>query len=84
MFWLGCLYLEDNATFKDKKKAVNWLEESAKLNEIAAINYLGDLYFEGKVEKQNIQKAKYWFQKSCDFGDEQGCENLKSLPLQKK
>ena len=40
---------------------------------------LGEIYAEGKGVPQDMQTAKDWFRKSCNGGDEHGCDAYRHL-----
>lgn len=49
--------------------AIDWLRKSSNLKYELAIQYLGDMYYEGKVIPKNYDEAIYWLKKGAKIGD---------------
>jgi formylglycine-generating enzyme required for sulfatase activity/uncharacterized caspase-like protein len=79
---LGYMYQTGTGVTKDTKQAKSWYERSYSLSNNKAAYNLGYMYEFG-VEV-NIIKAKEYYQKSCDWGDANGCERLKHLSKSEK
>ena len=47
-------------------KAIELYERAAKLGDSVAQTSLGDLFYEGKLVPQDIERAKYWFEQAGD------------------
>lgn len=61
------------ALFLDACKSVDSLSKQCGNNDSKACISLGFLYDYGKDVEKNTQKAKEFYQKACDLGDEKGC-----------
>ena len=59
--------------------AVSYYEKSCNLKEGIACNNLGVVYSNGIGVRQNKNKAKEYFGKSCDSGNQKGCDNYRTL-----
>ena len=59
--------------------AASYFEKGCNLNEGIACYNLGILYEAGIGVRQNKSKAKEFFGKLCDLGDQQGCDNYRKL-----
>jgi formylglycine-generating enzyme required for sulfatase activity/uncharacterized caspase-like protein len=79
---LGYMFQTGTGVIKDTKQAKSWYERSYSLSNQKAAYNLGYMYEFG-VEV-NIIKAKEYYQKSCDWGDANGCERLKYLSKSEK
>jgi len=59
-----------------RKQAVKWLTLAAKQNMPSAMNWLSNIYAEGKVVKKNSKKALYWLQKAVQAGSDDAMLNM--------
>ena len=64
---------------KNPKKAVEWWEKAAAQGSTLALNNLGHAYSTGDLGAVNTEKAKEYFKKSCELGNEQAREFLQKL-----
>lgn len=55
---------------QDYKRAVNWLEKSARQDYEPAQYYLGWCYYYGHGVERNFSQALYWYKKAADQGNE--------------
>ena len=67
---------------KDYKKAIEWYEKSANQGNTKAQFNLGIMYANGQGVIQDKKRAKEYFGKACDGGDQKGCDNYKILNQQ--
>ncbi|BDQ28138.1 hypothetical protein ASB1_18140 (plasmid) [Helicobacter heilmannii] len=82
---LGIAYYMGEGVAKDYDKAIQYFQKAAKMGSAKAYNALGDLYGGAECETSvgvfpkgsSEAKAKEYFKKACQVGDEQGCEALK-------
>ena len=67
---LALMYMHGNHLPEDDKKAFQLLKEAAEANEPDenAFAILGTCYCDGMGVKQDLEKARYWLQKSIDAG----------------
>ena len=64
---------------KNTQKAVEWWEKAAAQGSTLALNNLGHAYSTGDLGAVNTEKAKEYFKKSCELGNEQAREFLQKL-----
>ena len=64
---------------KNPQKAVEWWEKAAAQGSTLALNNLGHAYSTGDLGAVNTEKAKEYFKKSCELGNEQAREFLQKL-----
>ena len=64
---------------KNPQKAVEWWEKAAAQGSTLALNNLGHAYSTGDLGTVNTEKAKEYFKKSCELGNEQAREFLQKL-----
>lgn len=70
----GLIYYESEQIPQNIPKAKEWYLKAIEYkNPLAAYN-LAVIY---KNEENNHKKARYYYQKSCEWGEKQGCEVLK-------
>ena len=43
------------------------------------MNNLANRYYYGEGTTKDLEKAKYWYKKACEAGNQTGCDNLKNL-----
>jgi len=68
-------YLEQDKVLRDKG-----LPELFGDSDIGSMYYiLGTMYEEGKGTRQNYEKAKEYYGKVCDLGDQEGCDKFSHL-----
>ena len=63
----------------DYKKVLSIYEDLAKKGDADAQYILGSMYLHRDGIKQDFEKAKEWFKKGCDGGDQDACMTLKSF-----
>lgn len=72
---LGSLYASDEYHQKNGKyelqKAIEYLTKASQNNDSQAMLYLGAIYYEDKYQMKDLVKAKQWFEKSAQLGNEQ-------------
>ena len=64
---------------KNPQKAVEWWEKAATQGSTLALNNLGHAYSTGDLGSVDLEKAKEYFRKSSELGNEQANELLKKL-----
>lgn len=77
----GLLYGEMKDFFKAKAPLHKYCDKVEKTdNEMAhqACRNLGDMYMKGEGVTQDFEKAKVYFKKVCEGGDQQGCNRYKN------
>ena len=70
-----------NRKFPDKSlldpvEGMKWFRKSAQQNNPDAMNYIGELYKDGKGVAMNKQEAVKWFRKAADLGNDVAMWNL--------
>ena len=65
---LASMYYEGQGTPKNYKKALYWLEKSAKQGHARPQYRLGIMYYEGQGTPKNYKKALYWYEKAANKG----------------
>jgi TPR repeat protein len=65
--------------YADKAKYAQWMQKAADLGHVGAQYALGRMYEKGDAVPQNIEQAKYWYQKAAAQGDAMGTSALKRL-----
>lgn len=58
------------------EQAVSYLEKSANQGHSQALYQLGELFLKGKGVDKNPAKATYYWQQSCNKGEQKACANL--------
>ena len=77
---MGMIYMLGKfSNEKNPKKAVEWWEKAAAQGSTLALNNLGHAYSTGDLGAVNTEKAKEYFKKSCELGNEQAREILQKL-----
>ena len=77
---MGMIYMLGKfSNEKNPKKAVEWWEKAAEQGSTLALNNLGHAYSTGDLGAVNTEKAKEYFKKSCELGNEQAREFLQKL-----
>lgn len=77
---MGMIYmLGKYGNEKNPQKAVEWWEKAAAQGSTLALNNLGHAYSTGDLGTVNTEKAKEYFKKSCELGNEQAREFLQKL-----
>lgn len=77
---MGMIYMLGKfSNEKNPQKAVEWWEKAAKQGSTLALNNLGHAYSTGDLGAVNTEKAKEYFKKSCELGNEQAREFLQKL-----
>lgn len=69
------LLLEQNRP----EQAVSYLEKSANQGHSQALYQLGELFLKGNGVDKNPAKATYYWQQSCNKGEQKACANLFEL-----
>lgn len=64
---------------KNPQKAVEWWEKAATQGSTLALNNLGHAYSTGDLGSVDLEKAKEYFRKSSELGNEQAKEFLRKL-----
>ena len=66
---LGVFYARGIAPVSvDSAMALEWLGKSANQGNVAAMNYIGAIYGEGKLVKRDFEKAVYWRELAAEKG----------------
>ncbi len=81
-FNVAVAYAEGMGVRQDYAKAFYWFKKAAAQNHVATQIYLATMYEGGKGVSQNKSVAKEWYGKSCDNGNQDGCDDYKRLNLQ--
>lgn len=81
-FSLGLAYNRGEGVRQDYDESIKWIKASAYQNNANAQRVLGSFYnynngYEGVSFSADI--AKEWFGKSCDNGDQYGCDSYRKL-----
>lgn len=77
---MGMIYMLGKfSNEKNPQKAVEWWEKAAEQGSTLALNNLGHAYSTGDLGAVNTEKAKEYFKKSCELGNEQAREFLQKL-----
>lgn len=80
---LGICYFKGKGIDCDFEKAVYWYEEAAKNGNVNSMRDVASLYAVGGTNvPKNDEKARYWFQRATDAGDEKAEERLRLFGLQ--
>lgn len=82
-YCLGCVYLGEHAfgdvtVDEDISKGIDWLTLAANQGLPAAQYELSEIYFEGKITKKNLAKAKDLCRKAAEHGDREAQDAWKS------
>ena len=78
-FSLGEMFFAGHGVPQDYAEARRWYGMAAAQGHAGAQCGLGEIYAEGKGVPQDMQTAKDWFRKSCNGGDEHGCDAYRHL-----
>lgn len=83
IFSLGSLYMNGLGFDENPQKALEYYHQAAKLNHNTSINTLGYYYETGgdNTTEVDLAKAATWYQKSCDNGDNHGCDAINRLKI---
>ncbi len=77
---MGEIYLFGKGCFeKDSERAVKWLSRAANRGRKNAMVNLGYCYYAGDGAAQDIERAKYWFDKAARQGDDQAFRMLEAI-----
>ncbi|KGM27720.1 hypothetical protein KS18_12585 [Photorhabdus luminescens] len=72
LFWLGVAYTSGDSDKQDAKKAIELYERAGNLGFIGAYNNIAVTYLHGDGNvPQDLEKAKIYFKKMADMGDEE-------------
>ena len=63
----------------DYDKSFYWYKKAADQGEAIAQKNLGLLYYYGEGITRNEAQAKYWFEKACTNGNQEGCDSWQAL-----
>ena len=76
---LARLYMNGEGITKNLEKAVEWFEKAAEQN-MANSQYVLGLFYERGIEtiKGDFEKAKYWYTKAAENGDEDAINWVKA------
>lgn len=66
---------------KDYQTAFKIFQNLGNKGDAGAQNSLGYMYRYGEGVKQDYQKAKEWYEKACDGGDQMGCDEYRKLNM---
>lgn len=66
-------------SFRNYKMAFRIHESLAHQGNVKAQEALGYMYEYGKGIKQDYKKAKEWYKKSCDNGEQKACDVYEKL-----
>ena len=77
---LGLLYLNGISVRTDQELGLRLITESAgQYNNARAQNYLGSLYYEGRLVQQDFKTAFHWYEKAAHQEDPDAEYNLSVL-----
>lgn len=76
---LGIMYYYGQVVQQDYYEAVKYYDLAAHQDDAIAQRLLALMYYEGTGIRQNKLKAKEWFGRSCDNGEQEGCDNYRKL-----
>lgn len=76
---LGLMYLDGIGVEKNIILGRSHIESAAKQGDEDAMTIMGIMYEKGLAMKCDYKKAKEWYGKACDAGDEVGCNHYKRL-----
>ncbi len=81
MYNLGNLYRKTKDP-KNYSNTIKWYESAAELGNSKAMYNLGIANLNGSEGmKKDLSKAKDWFHKACEAGDDDGCNMYKMIKL---
>ena len=73
------MYLKGEGTEKNSEKAIEWFEKAAEQNMTDSQYLLGLFYESGEgTVKPDFEKAKYWYTKAAENGDEDAINWVKA------
>lgn len=76
---LARMYLKGEGTEKNSEKAIEWFEKAAEQNMTDSQYLLGLFYESGEgTVKPDFEKAKYWYTKAAENGDEDAINWVKA------
>ena len=78
---LGMLYFYGLGVRQSYAKGKKLVEKASQQNKNEAQLLLGELYERGLGVKKNDTIAKEWYGKSCDNGNQSGCNSYRRLHL---
>lgn len=64
---------------KNYEKALNLWQSACEKNDARACNVLALMYDNGEYVKENKNRAKEFYKKACDTGDDVGCKFYKKM-----
>lgn len=77
---IGQLYERGNDDFPaDITKSIEWYQEAGKNGLDKGYFRIGEIYENGIGVDKDYAKAEVYYKKSCDSGNEDACERLKSI-----
>ena len=71
----GLIYYESDQVPQNVAKAKEWYLKAIEYKHPVAAYNLGAIY----EDENNHKKAKFYYQKACEWGRKEGCEALKKL-----
>ena len=77
-----CLFFASASFAMTVEEYIKDLQKEAANGDAFAQFDLGNMYYNGLGVKQGYAKAKEWYGKACDNGDQSGCDDYKRLNLQ--
>lgn len=78
-FELGNLYFNGQGVNQDYKKAMYWYKKGSEQRHSASQYMLGLIHHYGREGVTNKSVAKEWYGKSCDNGEQLGCDEYRTL-----
>ncbi|MDF1579844.1 MAG: tetratricopeptide repeat protein [Desulfuromonadales bacterium] len=67
---------------KSEKLAFDFFKKAAKRGNAKSMNRLGEMYFHGKGCIRSLSRAKSWWERSAELGNQKAQNNLKSMPIE--
>lgn len=59
-------------------QALSYLEKAANQGDAQALYQLGEAYLQGKGTNKDLAKAKYYWEQSCNKGEQKACADIRS------
>lgn len=69
-------YMTGARGFQDAGKAIFWLNKAIEQNDLTAMIFMGDIYYNEVFGRQDKQKAREWYEKSAKLGHPKAKERL--------
>ncbi len=75
--WLGTFYLKGfHKIKKDLQRALKHLKEAAELDDVDAMFFLANSYYDGTFGEEDHEAAFYWYKKGAELNDPDCCYAL--------